>query len=167
MKKKELPQEYLEIVSFILNHPEFQRRKTYPHHGKVTVYDHCLAVSYTAYCIAKKMGVDYRSAAIGGLLHDFYDSPWQDDVKKKLFEKHGFVHARQAAENAWKYFPEYMDKKREDIILRHMFPLNIRPPKYIESWIVTMSDKYVSMEVIKDVKHLPRYIGFGPKKRKK
>ena len=86
---------------------------------------------------------------------------------KKLFEKHGFVHARQAAENAWKYFPEYMDKKREDIILRHMFPLNIRPPKYIESWIVTMSDKYVSMEVIKDVKHLPRYIGFGPKKRKK
>ena len=30
-----------------------------------------------------------------------------------------------------------------------------------------MSDKYVSLEVVKDIKHLPRYVGFGPKKRKK
>ena len=28
-----------------------------------------------------------------------------------------------------------------DIIKRHMFPLNIRPPKYRESWIVCLADK--------------------------
>ena len=87
MKKKTISEEYLEIVSNILEHPEFQRRKDFPHHGNISVYDHCLAVSYTAYCIAKKMGVDYKSAAIGGLLHDFYTSPWQDCTeKKKIFE---------------------------------------------------------------------------------
>ena len=40
--------------------------------------------------IAKKLKVDYKSAAIGGLLHDFYTKPWQEDTeKKKFFEKHG------------------------------------------------------------------------------
>ena len=168
MKNKDLSKEYLNIVKNILEHPEFQRRKEYPHHGEITVYDHCLAVSYTAYCIAKKMGLDYESAAIGGLLHDFYDSPWQECTeKKKLFEKHGFVHAKEAAKNSWKYFPEYMNEKREDIILRHMFPLNVKPPKYMESWIVTMSDKYVSLEVLKDIKHLHRYVGFNNKKERR
>lgn len=56
-----------------------------------------------------------------------------------------------------------MNEKIEDIILRHMFPLNIRPPRYLESWIVTLSDKYVSMEVIKDVKHLHHYVGIKKK----
>lgn len=166
MKKQNLPEEFIEIISPILEHPEFQRRKTYAHHGKVSVYEHCLAVSYVAYRFAKKVNADYRSAAIGGLLHDFYDSPWQENIqKKKFFEQHGFVHASEAAKNAWKYFPDIMNEKIEDIILRHMFPLNIRPPRYLESWIVTLSDKYVSMEVIKDVKHLHYYVGI--KKRKK
>ena len=30
-----------------------------------------------------------------------------------------------------------------------MFPLNIALPKYKESWIVTISDKLVSLEVMK------------------
>lgn len=85
MKKQNLPEEFIEIISPILEHPEFQRRKTYAHHGKVSVYEHCLAVSYVAYRFAKKVNADYRSAAIGGLLHDFYDSPWQENTQKKKF----------------------------------------------------------------------------------
>ena len=38
MKKQNLPEEFIEIISPILEHPEFQRRKTYAHHGKVSVY---------------------------------------------------------------------------------------------------------------------------------
>ena len=41
-----------------------------------------------------------------------------------------------------------MNKKVENIILRHMFPLNIVPPKYLESWLITLTDKYVSLEVV-------------------
>ena len=58
-----------------------------------------------------------------------------------------------------------MNKKVEDIIKKHMFPLNSRPPRYKESWLISIVDKYVSMEIFKDVKNLPRYIGIHKKKR--
>ena len=141
--------EYYKIVNEILENKEFQRRKKFEHHGSITVYDHSLAVSKLSYRIAKLTKRDYRAAAIGGLLHDFYYEPWQGNSKsKKLLEKHGFVHAREAKENAKIHFPEYMNQKIENIILRHMFPLNKIPPKYIEGWIVTLADKCVSCEVI-------------------
>ena len=77
--------EYLEIVKPIIEHPEIQRRKTFVHHESCSVYDHCLAVSILSYTWAKYLGWDYRRAAIGGLLHDFYEEPWQDDtLMKKL-----------------------------------------------------------------------------------
>ena len=31
-----------------------------------------------------------------------------------------------------------------DAITRHMFPLNVTPPKYLESWLVSMVDKVVA-----------------------
>ena len=31
-----------------------------------------------------------------------------------------------------------------------MFPLNIIPPKYLEGWIITLVDKYVSLETLKN-----------------
>lgn len=56
---------------------------------------------------------------------------------------HGFVHAREALYNSRKVFPHLMNNRIEDIILKHMFPLNIRLPKYKETWIVTLIDKNV------------------------
>ena len=70
------------------------------------------------------------------------------DATKKILEKHGFVHAKEASENSKIHFPEYMNKKIENTILRHMFPLNKIPPRYIEGWIVTLADKFVSCEVL-------------------
>lgn len=161
MKYNDKYEEYYKIINEILEHPEFKKRKTYSHHGKITVYDHSLSVSKLSYTIAKKLKVDYKAAAIGGLLHDFYYEPWQENkVKKKFFEKHGFVHAREAKENSNKYFQKYMNKKIENIILRHMFPLNIIPPKYIESWIVTISDKFISCEVILNPSFFKYLFGF-------
>lgn len=165
MKKKDY-EEYLSIVSPILEHEEFIKRKTFKHHGDITVYDHCLNVSKCSYIMAKKLRCDYKKAAIGGLLHDFYTNPWQDSKEKKpFFKMHGFVHASEAAENAKKSFPQFVDKKVENIIRRHMFPLNITPPRYKEGWIVTIADKYVSMEVFKKPKDLLKYVGIKSKKR--
>ena len=143
-------EQYYEIIKDILNHPEFIRRKEYKHHGTITVYDHSLKVSLLGYKIAKKFkSVDAKSVAIAGLLHDFYYKPWQTDTeKKKFFEKHGFVHAQEALNNSEKYFDYLLNEKSKNAILRHMFPLNIRPPKYKEGWIITLSDKLVSMEVL-------------------
>ena len=149
-KKQKLHAEFYSIINPILLSEEFQKRKTYLHHGKISVYDHSLKVSFLSYKIAKILHLDYKSAAIAGLLHDFFESPWQEDKEKhKFFEQHGFTHAQNALENTRRYFPEYLNPKIENAILRHMFPLNIKPPKHKIGWIVTSADKIVAMEVLR------------------
>ncbi len=164
MEKKDYDLEFKKIITEIINHPEFQKRKKFKHHGNISVYDHCLKVSYKAYKIAKFFKGDYKSSAIAGLLHDFYEHPWMENTTKKKFrEMHGFTHAQNALDNAKKYFPEYLNPKIENAIKRHMFPLNIRPPRYTVGWIVTLSDKIVSFEVFKYPKQLLPLIGIKKK----
>lgn len=151
-KKKvliKLYKEYYDIVKDILHNKEFSKRKNFEHHYNESVYEHSLRVSFDAFCIAKKHNLDYKSVAIAGLLHDFYDKPWQENQEKKpLFQKHGFVHAGEALKNSQKYFNKYMNEKIEDSIKRHMFPLNITPPKYIEGWLIVLVDKVDSIDFL-------------------
>ena len=153
--------EYLKIVSPILNSSELKKRKKWMHHEGVSLYEHLLIVSFLSYRICKKYHFHYKDAAIGGLLHDFYYNSWQDNLDKKMpfFKQHGFVHAKEAMYNSYKYFPKYMNKRICNIIQRHMFPLNIIPPKYIEGWIVTYVDKKVSMDVFVNIKAIHKYLG--------
>ena len=125
--------DYYLIVKDILNSDEFIKRKKYRHHGDISVYEHSLKVSRLSYEIAKKINLALKRQVF---------------TKKPFFKQHGFVHAREALDNSRKFFPQYMNKKVENIILRHMFPLNIVPPKYLESWLITLTDKYVSLEVV-------------------
>ena len=103
-------------VSILLENDEFKKRKNFAHHGSISVYDHSLRVSMLAYELSKKFkNVDPNSVAIGGLLHDFYTKPWQTKKEKtRFFEKHAFVHAKEALENTRKVFPEKMNKKIEN-----------------------------------------------------
>ncbi len=151
-------EEFLSIVNPILESKEFLKRKNYKHHGNTSVYEHSFAVAYYAYIMAKKLHLKkkkVKNAAIAGILHDFYYDDWTlIKEKRPLFKKHGFVHAHEALENSRKYFKEYLNKKIENAIERHMFPLNITPPNCIEGWLVTISDKFVSIDVIKNYKIL-------------
>ncbi len=147
--EKLLNQEYIEIVSPILKSEEFLKRKHFSHHYNESVYDHVLRVSYDCYKIGKKLKWDYKALAIAGLLHDFYEKPWQEDfLKKPFFQKHGFTHAENARCNALKYFPDLMNEKIESMIKTHMFPLNIALPKYKESWLLTFVDKVNSIDFL-------------------
>lgn len=158
---------HYEIIKPILESEEFQKRRLYNHHDNISVYDHCLAVSKLSYHLAKKLKKDYKTAAIAGLLHDFYYNPWQEiKEKKKILESHGFTHAKEAMINAYSCYPELMDEKIEDAISKHMFPLNVTPPKYIESWIVTIADKCISCEVFKNPKFLPKLVGIKGKEKR-
>lgn len=159
--------DYYQIIAPILTSSEFLKRKRYIHHENCSVYEHCISVSYLVYKICKKLKLNYADAAIGGLLHDFYEEPWQDHLYRKdpFFKQHGFVHAANALDNAMKYFPEYINERISDIILRHMFPLNIHPPKYAESWIVTFVDKKVSLDVLKPSKNMFKYLGLTKKNK--
>ena len=76
-----------------------------------------------------------------------------------MLKKHGFVHASEALENSKNIFPHLINKKVANIIERHMFPLNKIPPRYAESWIVNLCDKYVSLEVIKEPTKIPMLLG--------
>ena len=121
-------------------------------------------VSVKSYHLAKKLKLDYKAAAIGGLLHDFYYNDWQlNKSKMPLRKQHGFVHASEALENSRKLFPELIDKKVANIIKRHMFPLNFIPPFYYESWLICFVDKYCSLEVFKSPKEWYKYVGLRKK----
>lgn len=160
----EYDKEFLEIIKPIINNKEFIKRKDFHHHENESVYEHCMKVAYLSYLYCKKHHLDYKSATIGGLLHDFYYKDWQlNKVHKSFFKMHGFVHAKEALENSKMIFPKLMNKKVENIILRHMFPLNIAFPKYKESWVVTLMDKKCSFKILKHPKCYLKYLGIRRK----
>ena len=156
--------EFYMIASPILRNSEFQRRRKFLHHQD-SVYEHSLRVAWVSYRMAKKIqkyrSINIQNVVISALLHDFYTTPWREYKTPILWKKHGFVHGKIASENAYQIFPNLMNEIIKNSIERHMFPLTIIPPKYLEGWIVSMADKYVSLEVFKKPKELPRYIGIN------
>jgi uncharacterized protein len=89
------------------------------------------------------MKFDYLSAARGGMLHDFFLYDWHITKHGGL---HGFTHSAAALENADRLF--CLNDLEKDIILKHMWPLTIRMPRYKESFVVLIIDKYcASMEI--------------------
>lgn len=83
----------------------------------------------------------------GGLLHDLFLYDWHDHFKETGSRFHGFTHPKSAFKNADQFF--HLNKVEKDIILKHMWPLTIIPPKYKESVVVCMMDKYCStMETV-------------------
>lgn len=161
-------EEFLSYVKEILDSEEFQKRKNYEHHENESVYEHSLDVAYNSYLFAKKHNLNKKDISIGALLHDFYYKPWKTNTEKRpFFKKHGFVHAAEARDNAYKHFPNLMNNRVENIILRHMFPLNIKPPKYKEAWVVTMMDKKCSLKVLAHPSALPQYLGLKLRKKEK
>ena len=112
------PEEFMEVVGHLISHPRFQKLDGIVQHYHSTRLEHSVNVSYTSYKIAKKLGWDAESTARGGLLHDFFYYDWR---VTKFNKSHAWVHPRIAVRNARKL---------------------IAPPKYKESYIVTMVDKY-------------------------
>ena len=134
-----LDEDYLNIVKHILNSNDFLKLKKCEHHG-ISRYDHSLKVSYQAYKFAKKHNLDYKSVAIGGLLHDFFNDE-NVSLKEKFIST--FNHPLKAEANALEKFN--VNTKEADIIKSHMFPLNLVVHKYKESWLVSLYDKKVAL----------------------
>ncbi len=131
--------DFFAITSDILHHDEFIKLKGYFHHTH-HIYDHVVRVAYLSYFFSKLVGLDYVSAARGGLLHDFFLYDWR--VKKKKDSQrniHGKEHPYTALRNAQLYFD--INKKEADIITKHMFPKTKERPLYAESLVVSIMDK--------------------------
>ena len=126
-------EEFLYIISGILNNDEFMKLDTIKHHG-ITRLDHSLRVAYYSYKVCKLLGLDYIQVTEAALLHDFFT----DEVQDKNMIIRLIKHPTIALNNSLKYYR--LSPMQEDIIKTHMFPVTIIPPKYLESWIVDLID---------------------------
>ena len=99
--------------------------------------------SYYCYKICKKLKLDYISCSRAAMLHDLFLYDWRKrENGRKGF--HAFTHPKTAYENASKLFN--LNDKEADIILKHMWPVTFFSfPKYIESFILTLVDKYCAL----------------------
>lgn len=130
--------EYLECVEDLLSDEMVLSMQNFIQHGDVSCLDHCLKVSYTSFKISKRLKLDHRSAARGALLHDFFLYDWHHTKTEEGL--HGFVHSRIAHRNAIERFE--LNGLEQDIIIKHMWPLNMSLPKFKESYLVCFIDKY-------------------------
>ena len=123
----------------ILFAPGMQREKDFMQHGKVSVFEHSVGVTLVSLMLAEKfnMKVDTRALVRGSLLHDYFLYDWHDYHPEVGL--HGFTHAKITMENACRDFD--LNEIEKDMIARHMFPLNLKPPKYRESRILCVADK--------------------------
>lgn len=135
--------EFVSLIKDILNNETVLQMNNFRQHCNVSCFEHCLCVSYYSYLICKKMHLDYFSVARAGMLHDLFLYDWRKrvDGRKGL---HAFTHPKTALENSKKLFN--LNKKEKDIILKHMWPVTIVPPKYLESYILTFADKYCAIK---------------------
>ncbi|MEG0109958.1 MAG: HD domain-containing protein [Oscillospiraceae bacterium] len=135
--------EYIDVVRDILENEKFCSMKNFIQHGETTCLTHSINVSYLSYMFCKAHNLNANAAARGGLLHDLFLYNWHNYHRKKGERLHGFEHPRKALENAECLFP--LTDIERNIILRHMWPLTITPPKYKEALCVVYYDKYCSV----------------------
>lgn len=135
--KDKISKEYQECVSGILNHSLVQEMDNHFQHCQTSRLQHSINVSYYAYRMCRLFGWDYKSAARAGLMHDLYFYSWTDDKSER--GNHLAKHPLLAFENAKKVTE--INAIEEDAIVKHMWPCTIVPPKYKESYAVTIADK--------------------------
>ncbi len=138
--------EFLTITADIAGNEEYQKLKHFIHHHSTTRYQHCLNVAWYTYYWTKKLGLNYRSAARGAMLHDFY--LYEGHIPPKGSKmRHSELHPRIALENTRKYFKT--DPVMEDVIVHHMWPNAKDRPLTKEGYIITIADKYcASIELL-------------------
>lgn len=142
----EAEDEFLDSISDLLEDEHVLLTKNYIQHGNTTCYQHQISVAYYTYKMCKALKLNATEAARGAMLHDFFLYDWHN-LEKKERKWHTIRHPKVALENARKYFE--LTPIEEDVILKHMWPLCLKPPKYKESFIITIADKMCAvMEVI-------------------
>ncbi len=144
-------EEFYCLIEDILNIEEVKQLASYDQHIGTSRLDHSLYVSYFAYKWAKKYNLDYKSSARGGLLHDLFHYNWWETRHPEGV--HAWTHPKIALRNAQELL--LLNKIEMDCISKHMWPRCATAPKYYESIIVSLADKYrATIEVFVGAKEL-------------
>lgn len=134
----------------ILASKSFKQSRNYVQHGSFSVWRHSLNVAKASIRLSRMLPFRFAEKELvrGALLHDYFQYDWHDKrvgVREifEFYKMHGFTHPAIAAKNARRDFQ--IGVLENEIIIKHMWPLTIIPPKCREAWVVTMADKYCSM----------------------
>ncbi len=126
------------IVKNLLQNEEVQAMREISQHGKTSNrLDHSIYVAYLSFLICRKLGLDYVSAARAGILHDFHKCTHEDGMKRL------WKHPHDALQQANEHYE--LSDVEQDIIVKHMWPLTRPMPKYLESHVVSIADKFCAM----------------------
>ncbi len=140
--------EFQQIVEELINNETVQQMKNFRQHYETSCFDHCYTAAYYCFLICKKYHLDYISATRAAMLHDLFLYDWRiRQPDRKGF--HAFTHGKKACENACQLFN--LNEKEKDIIIKHMWPVTIEPPKSLEGFVLTLVDKYCAMSETFDV----------------
>ncbi len=129
--------DFMAVAGPILDTPIVKSMEKYRHHGHVNCLEHSVDVAFVAYRLGSLFKLDRDVLIKAGLLHDLYLYDWH--VKGDRKGLHGMTHASLSLNNALKVFD--LDRKTRDAISCHMWPLNPKPPKYKESWLLMIADR--------------------------
>ncbi len=132
----------------ILTSGQFRKAGRQKHHLRASVAEHSVRVARASLKIAYALDnfgirTDKRSLVIGSLCHDL--GMLGRDEKYKNNAECCRRHPGDSVEESRKLVPD-IDLKTQQIIERHMFPLNGRPPTSLEGAIVSAADKYASVQ---------------------
>jgi len=136
--------EFNECVEDLLELEYVQKLEEFTQHCNTSRFQHSINVSYYSYLLCKLFGLDYRSAARAGLLHDLFLYDWR--MEKQPEGNHAQAHPQVALRNAKKNVE--LNEVEADAIIKHMWPVTINLPKYKESYIVSLADKYCAVSEI-------------------
>ena len=155
MKNINNQSEFSELIRPILANEYFMKTQSTIHHG-IKKLNHSIKVAYYSYRIAKFLNYDYVSVARAGLLHDFFMSKCNGkSISKEAFSL-TYKHHNIALRNAKSHFK--LNKLEKDIIVKHMFPIVPKLPKYKESYLVAFVDKIIgSIEGLGKLRKLINY----------
>jgi len=130
--------EFTSTARPLLELPEVAKLAQYNHHRGKNRLDHVKEVAYLSFLWGKRLSLDTRAIIRGALLHDLFYYDWLHEGPGL----HGFRHHNIALKNARKI--TLLTEKEEDIIKKHMWPLTVVPPRYMESLVVSLIDTFCS-----------------------
>ena len=138
-----MPHKFIADIEDIISNAYVNKLKCNTHHHRTNRLCHSLNVSYYSWKICRNLALDARSAARGAMLHDLYHYDRKKYIRKHGEAFHNARHPRLAYINAVERFK--INRIEADCILCHMFPSTLRFPRYAESLVVSIADKYCAI----------------------
>ncbi len=134
-------EDFQALAAPLFSQGQYQSLKAFIQHGRVTTYDHCLSVAWSAFLMNRRLhlGADERELVAACLLHDYYLYDWHTRGDRL----HGLHHPAIAARCAERDFQ--VSPAVQDAIRSHMWPLTpVQIPRSRIAWLLTLSDKICS-----------------------